>query len=149
MSSRTILLLAGLVLALVLAFAVWLLGFSEWPGGMRPSYAAEDYDPRLTEVAATAKPVIAALQRYHDDHAAFPEHVADLVSYLASPSETLMTPRYEEILGWSYTRLKTGYVLSRGLGWDPLLKYFQDESGARWVFDPGDGSPQKTILLKP
>jgi hypothetical protein len=40
-------------------------------------------------------------------------------------------------------------VLSYRLGWDPDLKYYSDGSESRWVFSPGDGSPEKTIVLKP
>jgi hypothetical protein len=119
---------------------------------MRPDYAAADYDPRLTREAATATPLIAALKRYHDDHSTFPEHMTDFVSYLSSPPPPeQLQPASDYILDWHYYRLgkSGGYVLSRTLGWDPKLQYYDDESGKRWVFDPGDGSPKKTILLKP
>jgi hypothetical protein len=140
--------LAGCIFAPILAIAGF-LWFVEWPGGMRPDYAAADYDPRLTQEAATAKPLIVALKRYHDDHSAFPAHAADLLSYLSSPPAQLSAPDY--ILDWDYYRLpkRGGYVLSRKLGWDPRLKYSCSGSESHWSFDPGDGSPEKTLLLKP
>jgi hypothetical protein len=142
--------LAGLA-ALAIALPVCFLVFSEWPGGMRPTYDAKDHDPRLTRVAATARPVIVALARYHNDHAAFPPEAGDLASYLPRPPEEAEQPGPEYLLGWHSFNLKRdgGYVISYRLGWDPDLKYYSDGSESRWAFSPGDGTPEKTIVLKP
>jgi hypothetical protein len=115
---------------------------------MRPSYAAADYDARLTREAATATPVIAALNRYHAEHSVFPAHASDFVSYLPNSPTPLGS---DEILGWRYEQSErgTGYVLYRKLGWDPTLQYRCKGVAGTWVFDPGDGSAEKTIILKP
>jgi hypothetical protein len=153
MTERTklILTLTGLLVVLPVASVVYIVGYKEWPGGMRPSYAAADYDPRLTRVAATAAPLIDALERYHDDHSAFPAHAADFVSYLSSPPPEPPTPGSDYILDWQYFKHTTnvGYILYRSLGWDPTLQYHHDGSKAHWVFNPGDGSPEKNIILEP
>jgi hypothetical protein len=148
-SIKLILAFAGFLLSIAIALAAF-LWFSEWPGGMRSSYPAADYDPRLTREAATGTPLIAALKRYHEEHAAFPDHAADFASYLPNPPEQLGT-QSPYILDWRYYRLKKsgGYVLTRKLGWDAKLLYYYDGPGTRWVFDPGDGTPTKTIILKP
>src|SRR5690348_8201564 len=83
---KPVLILVGSLGLLAVAFFGFLL-FMEWPGGVSPSYDAEDYDARLTREAATAKPLILALQRYHDDHSAFPVDAADFVPYLPSPPD--------------------------------------------------------------
>jgi len=128
--------------------AVWLLFFSPWPGGLRTTYKAGDYDPRLTREAKTANIAISALDRFHRDHVAYPADTAALAPYLASLRSTSNAP---EIAGWHYTRKPdgSGYTLARKLGWDPCLLYEVDGAQARWVFAPGDGSPDKAVLLKP
>jgi hypothetical protein len=143
--------LSGVGLLLAVGLAAYLLVFSDWPGGMRPTYAAADYDARLTREAANAMPLIAALNRYHDEHAGFPAHAADFISYLVSVSPRPLTASTDDMLGWRYAQGEKGvsYILSRKLGWDASLRYHYDASGTRWVFDPGDGSPERTIILKP
>ncbi|HVR97593.1 MAG TPA: hypothetical protein VMW27_13325 [Thermoanaerobaculia bacterium] len=149
--TRLNLILAGFVISLAIAAVVYVLGFSEWPGGMRPDYDAKDYDPRLTRAAATATPLITALERYYDEHSAFPAQAADFVSYIPGPPVQPPAHPLGPILEWRYTQFKKGasYVLSYKLGWDASLNYYRDGSGARWVFNPGDGSPEKPVLLKP
>ncbi len=53
--------------------------------------------------------------------------------------------------GWLYYRKPdgSGFSLSHGLGWDPVLLYEFDGSRGQWIFDPGDGSDRKAILLQP
>jgi len=137
----------GTFLALA-CLAVWLLFFSSWPGGMRPTYEATDYDPRLTRVAKTAKAAIAAVEAFHREHSVYPSEAAALGPYLPSAPPTAKAP---EICGWYYSRNPdgSGYTLARKLGWDPCLLYERDGSRVRWVFATGDGSPDQTILLRP
>jgi hypothetical protein len=137
----------GTFLALA-CVAVWLLFFNSWPGGMRPTYKAADYDARLTRVAKTAKAAITAVEAFHREHSAYPGDAAALGPYLSSAPPTAKAP---EICGWYYTRKAdgSGYTLARKLGWDPCLLYECDGSRVRWVFSPGDGSTDKTILLTP
>jgi hypothetical protein len=121
----------------------WVLFFSGWL-----DYKAKDYDARLTRIAKTAKIAIGALERFHHDHSVYPADTAALAPYLSS---TRPTPNAPEIAGWYYTRKAdgSGYTLARKLSWDPCLLYEFDGAQAHWVFSPGDGGPDKTILLKP
>jgi hypothetical protein len=116
--AKAILTLSGVGLLLAVGLVAYLLVFSDWPGGMRPTYAAADYDARLTREAATAMPLIAALNRYRDEHAGFPAHAADLISYLVSASPGPLTASIDDILGWRYAQGEKGvsYILSRKLG---------------------------------
>ena len=125
--------------ALAIPLAIALAG-CEWPGGMRSSYPAKDYDPRLTREAATGLPLIAAINRYHEENSAFPATKADL----AVPSDKAESR-------WDYRRDQdgSGYSLFHPLGWDPSLQYRSNGTQGQWVFDPGDGSEEKPILLKP
>ena len=41
------------------------------------------------------------------------------------------------------------YTLSTKLGWDPRLVYRRGPKGAQWIFEPGDGSDEKVIDLRP
>jgi len=149
---RISVIVVALVLALVLA-GYYVLVVLEWPGGMRSTYGARDQDARLTREAATALPVIAALERYHTQHASFPEDLSVLRDVApADPGEKSFWPDSAgSALGWRYYRQGdgAGYVLSRKLGWDPMLEYHSDGDPGLWVFDPGDGSDEKPILLKP
>jgi hypothetical protein len=117
------------------------------------SHSKSEFFSSLLE-AATAKPLIAALNRYHDEHAVFPTHATDFVSYLPSAPAPPLAPDTDDILDWHYTQGESGsgYVLTRKLvdpGWDPTLQYHHDGAQTHWVFDPGDGSPEKTIILQP
>lgn len=159
MQARTklVLTIAGVVLALVGAILLagyWLLVVSDWPGGMRPSYDAKDQDPRLTETAATAAPLIAALGRYHAEHATFPADALELHALLVASGIAAGPPpgsKFGRVMEWSYVRTQggTGYTISHSLGWDPNLAYRWDGTAGQWIFDPGDGSPHKPIDLKP
>ncbi len=148
-TKRILVLAAGICLPFLvgLAFFGFQLLSGKWPGGMRPSYVAVDYDDRLTHEAATATPLISALKNYHDEHSTYPIHAADFVSYLPSPPQ--QSVNHEELLGWRYEQVGSGYVLSRRLGWDPTLQYRYDGTAGEWVFIPGDGSAERTIVLKP
>jgi len=108
------------------------------PGGMRPSYPARDYDLRLTREAATARPLIDAIAAYQRRSGALPKDLSQL------PGKPSPDP-------WRYTLDPDGrhYTLWRALGWDPSLRWEGDGSTGRWVFDPGDGSPEKDIRLNP
>ena len=77
----------------------YLLFISDFPGGMRPSYPAVDGDPRLTEVARTALPFIAALRRYYEQHGDYPSRVEVMRPFLrATIDET-----GQSIDGWRYS----------------------------------------------
>ena len=99
---------------------------------MPPTYAAQDHDTRLSRVAATARPLIDALTRYQLQHGEFPSNIGELG--VAAPD-------------WIYARQPSGYTLWKKLGWDPLLAYRFDQGRGRWVFEPGDGGPEREITL--
>ena len=109
------------------------------------------YDPRLTREASTATVVITALNRYRSKRAAFPAVASQLAAYLPSASATSSSLKHGFVCGWSYQKSDNGrgYQLWRKLGWDPALVYECHGSKGRWVFEPGDGSTSKPIILKP
>jgi hypothetical protein len=136
-------LVAGAAAALI--YFMW---FSDWPGGMRPIYHAIDHDRRLTQAAKSALPVRDAVKRYFGAHAAYPVNIAAFQNDL--PGISQLTPE-GGVDGWTYSPATDGkgFSLRRRLGWDPALEYRWDGSIETWVFDPGDGSPMKMILLQP
>jgi len=101
-----------------------------WPGGVHPGYRAVDHDLYLTYRARSAKPVIEAVERNRRENGAYPPSVTDTGE-------------------WRYTRTADGYVLDLRLGWDPDLLYLVEGNASRWVFEPGDGTEAKTIVLSP
>ncbi|MEY2563388.1 MAG: hypothetical protein QOH88_1581 [Verrucomicrobiota bacterium] len=126
---------AGLGLTLVavaVGVGALIVGRLHQVGGLPPTYHAADHDPRLSQEAATARPLITALARYRAEHGQFPADVA--VLGVASD-------------GWIYAVQPSGYILSKKLGWDPTLHYRFEQGRARWVFEPGDGSPEREITL--
>jgi hypothetical protein len=153
-----LLMLATVLLSVILVIAV--MGFyrmaGELIGGMQPHYPARDYDRRLTAGAQQALPIIEALQNYHEEHGEFPADAADLQSLL--PSMPIRGREgneqryvYQLIGDWSYARAETTnhFWLGQRLGWDPSLNYEWDGTNGTWVFDPGDGSPARPVLLNP
>jgi len=134
------------ILVCVLAAALVLPRFVEWPGGMSPTYHAKDSDPRLTRIARTALPIIAALEKCHEVTGSYPEDYEGLRNYLADGNDIpAIVNKYYAHHGWLYEKFDVGYVLSYRLGWDPDLLYRSEQK--EWVFQPGDGSPDKTIKL--
>ena len=128
------------LLVAVLAIA----GCSEWPGGMRPTYPARDHDPRLTEYAKTALPLIAAIEAYHDRTTYVPSSLTEIAEDLPdTPSLGANAP--DQWRGWFYDSRNDEYTLTKKLGWDPALIF--RSSDASWIFYPGDGSPEKIVVL--
>jgi hypothetical protein len=150
--------LAGLGATAALVFAVYLGSI----GGLSGSYRARDGDILLTQIARTASPVIIALARFRAAHQRYPDPARDqdLAELSASLPPGLKATRVGRWLAfdvgagpvWQYypdTRTGASYTLSIKLGWDPRLVYFAGSGAGRWVFDPGDGSEQKDIVLQP
>lgn len=124
-----------------------LVGCGEGPGGMSPSYAAKDFDPRLTKKAATATPIIAVVQRYKSAHGSFP---ADLKAFRDDlPMGTVVGHDLAD--DWRYSRSEGGlsFQLETKLGWDPSLIYEATSTNSTWTFNPGDGSEMKRVKLQP
>lgn len=113
---------------------------------MKSSYPAADFDPRLTKEARLALPVIAAIQKYQKAHlGALPPNLDVIRNDL--PHETDL--RDEMTHGWRYVPDGEHFRLYRKLGWDPALFYETQNGQPVWTFDPGDGSPEKTLKLNP
>jgi len=124
---------------------------SEWSGGMRFDCPAADLDPRLTQYATTARPLIAALDQHHEANGRFPMQLRELSSILPSTATQAYGTLPNQFGEWYYQPIDDGlaYELVRKLGWDPAL-VFRVEAGRRqWVLSPGDGSADVPILLKP
>jgi hypothetical protein len=100
--------------------------------GLPPTYDARDRDPRLSREAATAQLLIDALARYRAEHGQFP---SDILATGVSAHD------------WVYATQPSGYTLSKKLGWDPVLHFRFEQNRGRWVFEPGDGSPEREITL--
>lgn len=133
---------------LAVSGGIYFFLFSDTIGGMRPTYAAADGDARLTRHAKTALPVIAALRQYHGQHNGFPEDVAQLGPLLPAGAVNLASHSVE---GWTYFSAPKSdtFELSLRLGWDPSLVYHGSAASGTWAFEPGDGSPEKPIVLDP
>lgn len=130
----------GLLLAALLLLAC---GCSrKWIGGISSRYSAVDQDPWLTVQAGSALPLVEALQRYLAQNGHYPKEEADLVRFMSLSSSGSPT-------AWHYVPEISGYRLFLQLGWDPSLVYEQSGTAAQWIFDPGDGSPEKEIVLQP
>ncbi len=111
----------------------------------------ETGEAHLNKVAHSALPIIQGLEQYRAEHQRFPTDPADLTPYLPPVPATPGAMNRSFIRGWYYHRNETGpgYTLACKVGWDPNLVYVCDGSTAHWEFEPGDGSPSKTIHLKP
>ena len=46
------------------------------PGGLPPGYPAADHDARLTEIARSALPIIAALEGFRSERGRFPDNAS-------------------------------------------------------------------------
>ncbi len=114
-------------------------------GGISSHYPAVDEDPWLTVQAGSALPLVEALERYRNTHSHYPKEKSDLVRFM----HLAATKDKENLELWRYISDPKGYRLRLSLGWDPTLEYEQSGSTTRWLFDPGDGSPVKAIVLHP
>lgn len=135
----------------VLIFALG--GFGLFAGASRvggPSYNAVDFDPYLTATAKSATPVIQALEHYRRARQVYPTQTAELAPYLPPETATPGSTPDGLVLGWHYAPINDAkaFRLSRKLGWDSGLIYRFDGSNGSWVFDPGDGSPEKPVQLQ-
>jgi len=125
--------------------------------------AASSFDPQLIIVAREARQVIAVIDSFYARHRACPQpslpaELAELQSelgdgYSAEPKgQFIVIGGINMAVVWLYyTSLQhpDKCTLWRKLGWDPALIWQRHREGAKWVFDPGDGSEQRTIKLAP
>jgi hypothetical protein len=114
---------------------------------------ATNYDPELTRDARTALPIIAALNRYHSKHSAFPTHASQLAHYLPPGSARTIGSGLISVRGWHYIpdRGGKGYVLSVKIDWEAGFGYWYDGSKGHWIFSGvgSDGPVNKEIILRP
>lgn len=139
-------LLVGVVVVAIRAFLVHSDPFNGWPGGIPPTYAATDGDPRLTREAKTVAPIRDAVKKCFAKHDTYPPNVA---AFQGDPPSSAQVAPDGSVDGWRYTSASTGFSLTRRLGWGPWLEYRWDGSIDAWIFNPGDGSPEKAIVLHP
>jgi hypothetical protein len=136
---------AVISISAVLLYPIW---YELPPGGMSGTYAAADFDWRLTRKAKSAVPIIQAIDAFYKEHQAYPPDVKALAEYLPAS----MTKPGSEMIGvWGYRpdAPSAGYVLWQKLGWDPSLEFRSDHRKTFWVLEPGDGGPEKQIQLNP
>ena len=103
-------------------------------GGMRGDYPARDYDPKLTEIAQEAVPLIHAIEAFRKERGRYPTY--EELNQL-QPMQTGQT--------WMYSEREDHYQLFYQLGWDPTLRF--DSRDRSWTFEPGDGSPSRQVSL--
>ena len=126
---------------------MYFLFFNGYGLVMRSTYEAADSDPRLTTEARTAISTIGALQDYYKLHSKYPASVNDTDLH---PTTTISNVG-QIVDGWIYWTSSdgTGFEMWRKLGWDPSLVYRCTGTKGQWIFNPGDGSPEKPIALDP
>jgi len=117
----------------VILAAIVLTGCDECPGGIKPSYQPQDYDPKLTDFAKIALPIINAADQFRKEKGRLPTYDELLV----------MLPENEKPSNkdgpqrWHYFINDKDYLIAIKLGWDSCLKYTSKDRV--WSFDPGDG----------
>jgi len=115
-------------------------------GGMRGDYPARDYDPRLTEIAEKAVPLIHAIQQYERQESRYPRSLDEIASLLPEDRiERWQSGGAVKFDGWIYSPRNGHFELFYQLGWDPTLIF--DSRDGSWTFQPGDGSPPKSVAL--
>ena len=123
---------------------------AEAPGERAPGEYPDDRDPRLTALARSALPIIAAIERFRTANRRFPG-VAEAAALDIERVKGRDIGTFAALGDWLYypERDGSGFTLSRKLGWDPRLLYQREGTAQRWVYDPGDGSATKEIVLEP
>ena len=109
------------------------------PGGLRPSYPAQDYDSYLTQIANTATPLFEALAEYKKKNKKYPKSLLSLKVKTINTANTYRRWQY-------FTNDGKSFSLFQRLGWDPSLSY--STSKKSWEFNPGDGAYPKKIKLE-
>lgn len=151
------------ICALIAGILFALMPSLRYPGGMTASYRAGDHDPRLSEIAREAVPMIAAVEAFYARHGACPRpgRPAELAEFCADLAGGIVAERRHRFvelhppgkpLGWLYDAAEPAggsCTLWRKLGWDPALVWRRNRDGARWIFAPGDGSDEREIAVDP
>jgi hypothetical protein len=138
------------IVALALG-AVWpMTAGAEAPNRGPPGENPADRDPRLTALARSAEPIIAAIERFRAANRHFPS-IAEAAALDIERVKGRNLGNFAALGDWLYYPEidGSGYRLSRKLGWDARLLYQREGTAKRWAYDPGDGSEQKEIVLEP
>lgn len=137
---------------LALAALIWIVppGAAQAPGRAPSGMSTGDRDPRLTALARSALPILAAIERYFAEYGRFPDREA-AAALKIERVQTRDLGNFIAFGDWLYYAMPNGggYTLSRSLGRDPRLVYERKRDTKRWVYDPGDGSDEKEIVLEP
>lgn len=97
----------------------------------------------LKVVALKSRPLLEAIENYQHDHGSYPPDLRPLYGkYLPESSADKNGFGWN---GWYYSGNDQNYSVYTTLGWDPILKYEHRPDGAKWLYDPGDGSEQTTM----
>jgi hypothetical protein len=139
MTDRTFYVAAILVTILAVWVALHGLDLVRYALGI-PVYHQVDYDPGMTRDAATVKPLMAALDRYHHQHGRFPADLSQLVPYLPSGLTTPAALKHNFFNEWAYSSHHGNeYRIQRWFGRErlpPLYKY--EGSQGHWFWDTGE-----------
>lgn len=138
------------IAAIALALASATTAGAESPGRQPPGEYPADRDPRLTALARSAEPIIAAIERFRAANRHFPG-IAEAAALGIERIKGHNLGNFAALGDWLYSPESdgSGYSLSRKLGWDARLVYRREGTAKRWVYDPGDGSAEKEIVLEP
>jgi hypothetical protein len=141
-----------LVISLVTAGAAAALSYRLFAWMLAPDDRVRNNDPKLMDVARTAAPIIASLNRYQAERGRFPT-LDDPALSAGLPKDVVVTSRGFRIDGhlpeWLYSLddRKTLYRLSYKLGWDPKLIFTKSIDESYWEYDPGDGADPTRLIL--
>ena len=149
-SLRRLFVAAAAVVALLLAVAVAATAVVDVLGlrVVEPDRAA------LTELARSGRPIIAALDRYRQDHGAPPQTAADLAGVMpegVAADDVGAFIRFDvgSPPGWLYSPAieGNGYELTRMAGEDPKLIWSDQDGKGHWLYDAGDGGDPVPVAL--
>jgi hypothetical protein len=149
-SIRRLLVAAVAVLALLVAVAVAATAVVDVLG-LR---VAEPDRAALTELARSGRPIIAALERYRQEHGAPPQAAADLAGLMpegVAADDVGAFIRFDvgSPPGWLYSPAieGNGYELTRMAGEDPKLIWSDQDGKGHWLYDAGDGADPVPVTL--
>ncbi len=99
--------------------------------------------------ALVARPIIEALHQHKAKNGAYPADDSPQIPSILKSSAIPGNP--EGINDWAYhqTSNPPGFTLTNKLGWNASFEYRFNGSTGAWVYNPGDGKPEKNIKLDP
>lgn len=125
----------------------------------------DSIDPqKLPAIASEARQAIVVINWFYADHHVCPQpsrpaDVTTMQSELGDGFSVELRGQFVEIRGISMPGASWFYYASpqypdrctlwRKLGWDPALIWRRHPEGGHWALDLGDGSPERSLRLKP